>query len=507
MNLWPHQKQGVDDVLAALQAGHKRVCLTSPTGGGKTAMIAEIARSFLEAGSRVVLYTNRKILVEQTCRVLLAAGIDHGVRAAGHADERHLPFQVSSLMTENARVLKRNVWKLHDADLALVDEAHAMTGDVAKAILDTHVEEGGAYVGFTATPLDLSGVYEKLIVAGTCSELRACGALVPALHYGPDEPDLKKIGRFQLGVDLTERQQVKAMMVPGIFGRVLEWWRRLNPQGHPGILFAPGVAESLWFAQQFEAAGVKSAHIDGEEVWVGGKFYKTDRVARREVLDGSRSSEIKVLCNRFVLREGVDAPWLRVAILATVFGSLQSYLQAGGRLLRAHPGVDHVTVQDHGGNWWRHGSLNADRDWELGSTSRIEAAIRAERLRTKKDREPCRCPRCGLILSVMKCVCGYEVEARKKTRPVIQANGEERILEGDAFRPRRLTTNPEAAKIWERMYYRARKSGMTFAQAEALFAVENNWGWPPRDLPFMPKNWLEGFKRRVADVSREELIP
>src|SRR5688572_31989517 len=32
-------------------------------------------------------------------------------------------------------------------------------------------------------------------------------------------------------------------------------------------------------------------------------------------------------------------------------------------------GKTHATLQDHGGNWWRHGSLNADRDWRPDETA------------------------------------------------------------------------------------------------------------------------------------------
>lgn len=508
MEMWPHQEYGITETLRLLGLGHKRVCLTSPTGGGKTRILAELAKNFLEAGRNVVLYTNRKILVEQTSAVLAAAGLDHGVRAAGYADDRHMDFQVSSLQTENSRVLKSKKWELHEAELVLVDEAHSQKGAVARAVLDKHVEElGGAVVGLTATPLGIGEIYEDLIVAGTMSSLRKCGAVVPCRHYGPDEPDLSKIGKVRLGEDLSEKQNVKAMMVPGIFGRVYDWWRKLNPDGLPTILFAPGVGESLWFAEQFTARGVPAVHIDGEDVWARGEFSRASKDARRQVLEESQKGEARVLCNRFVLREGVDAPWLRHGIFATVFGSLQSYLQSGGRLLRAYPGCEGVTLQDHGGNWWRHGSLNADRLWELGQTNETLAAMRGDGFRNKKpgdEPEPFRCPRCGMILARLTCTCGYDVRGGTRSRPVIQADGSAKEYEGDVFKTRRVSTKPNAAKIWERVYYRAKASNMTFRQAEALFAYENNWGYPPRDLPLMPlkdADWV----RKVGDVKREEL--
>jgi hypothetical protein len=191
-----------------------------------------------------------------------------------------------------------------------------------------------------------------------------------------------------------------------------------------------------------------------------------------------------------------------------VFGSLQSYLQSGGRLLRAYPGKHHVTLQDHGGAWWRHGSLNADRQWELDLTPGIAAGLRERAMREKRLTEPLLCPQCARILNGPKCPCGYTIDLRRKSRPVVQTDGTLKQMAGDIFKPRRLTQRKDAAQIWERMYYRARseKWNATFAQAEAMFAAENNWGWPPKDLPLMPID-PKDFHRKVREVPRERLIP
>ncbi len=505
---WPHQTAGVEQVLTAIAAGKRRICLTSPTGGGKTRMMLDLATSHMNG--RVVLYTNRKLLLEQTQLVLALNGFEHGTRAAGYEDRRHLPLQLSSLPTETSRSMKKKTWELHDAALVLVDECHAQKGKAAQRILSEHVKRGAALVGVTATPIGIGHIYKDLVVAGTNSELRDCGALVPAYHYGPSEPDLSKIGRFKLGEDLSEKQNAKAIMVPGIFGRVLEWHRRLNPEGKPSILFAPGVGESLYFAEEFCKAGIPAAHIDGVDVFWNGRSYKASKEARKDVLLASKEGDAKVLCNRFVLREGIDAPWLSHGVFATVYGSLQSYLQSGGRLLRYHPGIDSVAVQDHGGNWWRHGSLNANRDWRLDQTAHEIAALREERLRPPApdlpgaEPQPARCPRCAMILMGPRCTCGFEFGGTRRSRLVLQADGKEMEYLGEVFKPRRITEKKNAKELWKRMYYRARNGDMTFRQAEALFAQENDWGWPPRDLPMMPllpEDWL----RKVADVNPERL--
>lgn len=507
MEAWPHQIRGVVEVLAAIVRGERKILLTSPTGMGKTWMACDLIQRWVEDGLKVALYTNRRLLIEQTSRVMAAAGIEHGRRVAGYWEgELSRQVQVCSVQTEGARSIRSSRWELHDADRVLIDEAHLQTGPTMRKILDAHIQHGAHYIGLTATPIGLAGLYETLIQAGTVSEGRKCGALVPARHYGPDEPDLRHVGRVSLGEDLSESQNVKAVMVPGIFGRVHEWLLRLNPELLPAVLFGPDVAGSLFFAEELTKAGVRAAHIDGESVWIDGEFYRSDRKARDEVLEGSRLGMIKVLCNRFVLREGVDTPWIRHMILATVIGSLQSFLQIIGRGLRAYEGKEFVTVQDHGGSWWRHGSANEDRWWRLNDTASGLSGVRADDLRNGRKPQPARCPSCAKILFGWRCPCGWESKPGLRSRPVIQADGSLLEMRGDIFKPRRTESRGDTVKIWTKVYYRARNSkrGMTFKQAETLFVRENGY-WPPHTLPMMPVRELDWYLK-VSDVPRERLI-
>lgn len=506
--LWPHQEVGVRDVQQAILRGLRRIVLSCPTGGGKTRMACVLIEQWLDEGHKVSIYTRRKMLVDQLGGVLNKRGIDFGTRAAGHKPDDFMPVQICSFQTEDARVFKQGRWQLFPATRVVIDEAHDCTAAVAAKVIEHYGMEGASIVGLSATPLGLGGLYEVLIQAGTNSELRACGALVPAIHYAPDEPDMKQHKALQAGKMPTEPEVKKIMRPDLLYGSVEKNLRLLNPVLKPTILFAAGVAESLWFAEQLTKAGIPSAHMDGDSVWVGGKFYRADQKAREAVMDGSKDGAIRAICNRFVLREGVDAPWLCHGVFATVFGSLQSYLQSGGRLLRSHSGLLSVTIQDHGGNWWRHGSLNADRQWNLEWTGDIERAIREDRQRAGGDPQPGRCPRCGVILFRPRCKCGWEQTAWKKSRPVMQTDGTLREQAGDMFKPRREFKRADGPARWKRMYYRARsaKWNATFKQAFAMFAQENDWGWPSLSWPYMPKDQLDQF-RKVADVPYDRLVP
>jgi len=512
--LWPIQENGVNGVCGLIHDGATRILLTSPTGTGKSVMMMTLIRIFRERGWLAVVYSNRRLLTAQLVANLRAEGFKVGVRAAGHTDQRHLPIQVASLPTEQRRQDEYGGWEIHGTGqkcLVLVDEAHNQKGPKTLNILNKHVQAGHVVVGVTATPIDLGGLYDHLVIAGGTSEGRRCGALVPAAHFGPDEPDLAKLKRHREGEDYTEKEVRQVMQSSVIWGRVIEYYRLLNPAGKPAILFGPGVKESLYFAEQFTKAGIPAAHVDGEDVWVNGRMWQSSPNLVGEILEMSRNGQIKVICNRYVFREGIDCPWLEHGIFATVFGSLQSYIQSGGRLLRASPstGKTQAVIQDHGGHWHRLGSLNCDWPWSIDSTTASVVGVRADRLRRKRETgevEPFRCPQCTRILTVRVCPCGFE--PRKRSRVVVQVDGTLKELMGDIYRPKAVAKGSGAIGKWVAMYWRSvrmKNKPRTFAQAFALFAAENNWQWPDRSWPLMPKRDIDVYNR-VCDVPFKNLV-
>jgi hypothetical protein len=274
--------------------------------------------------------------------------------------------------------------------------------------------------------------------------------------------------------------------------------------------------------------------LDGAEIWLDGEFKRSDgRDARDDLFAEFREGKIKVLCNRLVLREGIDLPFVEHLILATVFGSLQTYLQVIGRGLRASPSTEktRLVIQDHGGAFWRHGSPNADREWSLDWSATQVSGMREDRLRSKKCRrcqapltsyspvcikcgyinevEGKPCPKCKRIITGRKCPgCGFELPPGVKSRSVVQSDGTLKEIHGDVYRPRRLYQRPNGPALWERMYWRSRteKGKRTFRQAAALFAAENHWGWPSASWPYMPVE-VGDWYRFVADVPMERLVP
>lgn len=503
---WPHQLYARQEVPRLIEAGVRRLALTSPTGGGKTSIATDLIEWAIAQNWYAVLYTNRDLLRKQLTRVLNEHGIDVGVRAAGATPQLDKRVQISMLPTEHSRVIRREQWSIHGAGmkvLAIVDEGHLNKGPVCQKIIGLHHDGGGAYVLLTATPIGLGGVCDHLVVAGKPSELRKYGAIVPAWHTGIDEPDMRNFKPNVKSGEFVDGDVVKAIMTKCVFSRVIENYRRLNADGRPCILFGPGVKESIWFAEEFCKAGIVAAHIDGDGAWVDGEYHRG--IDRDQILtDTKPDGRIKVLCNRFVAREGLDMPWVSHIVAATVMGSLQSWLQSMGRGGRAYPHKSIYTIQDHGGHWWRHGSVNADREWNLNDTESSLATTHKEAFVNKTEPEPIRCPKCGLIRSSgPRCPkCGHE--HTKSSRLVIQQNGRLVHHEGDIFHKRIVRMTPQTEKLWKQIYWRARKSGMKFTQARGLFYKEHGY-FPPEDLPFMPTT-ASDWARSVGSVPAERLV-
>lgn len=497
MQDWAHQTYCVTETRKAIEAGERRICVTGPTGSGKSLII----QRFIEWGYPTVLYANRIALIEQLARGMDEAGIPYGLQASGYAPSVFENVQVASIQTVASRMGKGRMLP-HDAKLVIVDEAHNEKGERIDRVIDWHTANGAIVLLVTATPVGLGGRADKLIQFAVNSELFRCGALIPCHTYAPDEPASSSFKNTTMGL-LQLKDEVKEVMLPVIIGRVIDHYRKLNPEQKPSILFAPGVEESRWFTEKFNQAGIPWSHIDGERIVLNGVDMAATRENRSLLLEASKSGLTKGVSNRFVLREGLNLPWLAHGIMACTFGSVASYLQAGGRLLRSYPGMTHVVLADHGGNSWRHDSLNSDRHWELGDTEKSLKEKHESKYREKKESEPITCPQCFKVRSHgIECpACKFV--ARGHRRMVIQTDGTLREVRGDVYRPRKVNTSPEDHKKWKSCVYRCKAKGLNFNQARGLFLRETGTV-PGPDFPMLPIRDAD-WGQKVQDVPYDRL--
>ena len=406
MKLWKHQEDTLTETRSLASQGIKRIGVCLPCGAGKTAIMFELAKSAIQKGKRVAIYSCRRSNTKQIMDSAARAGIPAGVVASEFGSEADMtaPLQICQLQTVAARLGDyRHPFPF--SDLVIVDEAHQQTGDQAVKVFSKHANSGSYLLGFTATAVNMGDLYDKLVCKATFKQLLECKAHLPVMCYGPDRPDLDRLKTNQSG-EFSQQINIKLNEPKRIFGTVFENWQRLNPEGLSTIGFAPGVKESRYFHEKFVANGVTSAHVDGERVAIATRNssgviedveYMSDSSSREAVFEGSRNGDIQVIWNRFVLREAIDLPHVYCCILACSMGGRSTYLQSAGRVLRYHSDLDHVMLIDHGGNIDRHGLPNQEQDWELGETNRSVHTKRKEKLQSQKadaSDEPICCPKC-----------------------------------------------------------------------------------------------------------------
>ena len=324
MPLRKYQTELIARTRESWAAGHRRPCIVLGCGGGKSVIVAEIARKTTEKGNRVLFIVHRKELCEQIRKTFEWWGVDMDFCTIGMV-----------------QTITRRVSKIRPPSLIITDENHHCLANSYRRIYDAFPN---AYsVGVTATPIRLDGsglgdVNDDLIIGPPTGWLIENGYLAPYRYYSVKLIDTEALktrhGEFVMdGVTLDKR----------IYGDVIQSYRRFA-DGMKAVCYCPTIAYSEQMADRFNADGIPAAHIDGS----------TDRRERERIVEQFRKGEIRVLCNVDLISEGFDVPDCGAAILLRPTKSLTLYIQQSMRCMRYQPGKTAVII-DHVGNVFRHG--------------------------------------------------------------------------------------------------------------------------------------------------------
>lgn len=404
IELRPYQVDAVERLRDSLRKGNRRLLLQAGTGSGKTIIAAEIIKSAVSKGKYVLFLAHRRELIDQCSDKLWRFGVDHGVIMAGRDRSVGEDVQVGSVQTIWSRAVRTDKMPLPPADLVVLDECHRSLSKTYLHLIEHYADVcGAAVLGMTATPCrgdgrGLGEVYSDMIMCPPIDELTELGFLVPIKYYAPSAPDLAGV-RVRAG-DYVEEELSHRMDKPPLIGSIVENWGRLA-SGRPTIVFATGVKHSIHIAEEFEKAGVTSAHIDAH----------TPDDERTRILTGLWDGEIEVLSNCMVLTEGWDCPPVSCCILARPTKSIGLYLQMAGRTLRPWPGKDDCVLIDHAGAVYDHGFVDEEVLWDLDSEGKVQERQAA---RQKKESKVVTCPECkAQFKGLAECPeCGWKPKKR-----------------------------------------------------------------------------------------------
>lgn len=364
MPLRDYQEELVGKVREAWLHGKKAPCIVLPCGGGKSCIVAEIARRTTEKKNRVLFLVHRKELCGQIERTFRKWGVDM--------------LRCQIMMVQTAA---RRLGKIPPPSLIITDENHHSPANTYKKVYEAF--PNAHRVGVTATPVRLDGsglgdINDELIVGVSAKWLIEHKCLSPYDYYAPSLVDLTGIKIKKGDYDISSVENL--MLRKAVFGDVIKYYKELAG-GRQAVCYCTSVRHSMETAMQFALAGIEAAHIDGS----------TPESERERIIGDFRRGAIDILCNVDLISEGFDVPDCECAILLRPTQSLTLYIQQSMRCMRYREGKRAVII-DHVGNYARFGMPDADRTWTLESRKKQKREIaQTDEVRVKE------CPECFAV--------------------------------------------------------------------------------------------------------------
>lgn len=428
-----YQQRIVEQVLAHIDAGERRILVVLPTGGGKTVLASSLLGSAARHNSPAQFIVHRKELIEQTSESFSRATLPHGFIATG--------YDYDPGPTVTLAGVQRLVNVLGDVRLpefVIVDEAHHATAATWEQVLTYYGD--AIIVGLTATPQRLDGKgledhFDVMVLGPSTAELIEAGWLSRYDYYAPTRPDLSDVP--SLAGDFNRHALEDVMDKPTLIGDVVDHYKRLA-LGQQGIVFAVSRDHSRNLAEAFQAAGVSAAHVDGA----------MPKRERKDVVGAFRAGDIDVMTNVELFGEGFDVPAVRYCGLARPTKSLALCLQQVGRALRPSPGKDRAIICDHAGNVFQHGLPDDPREWSLkGRVKAPRGAGNADALSIRQ------CDVCYRVSpSTVKVCPGCGEQFAIDNRDILTREGELSKVEREALRKReaaRRVAEEKACSVYD----------------------------------------------------------
>lgn len=393
MPLREYQNDLINGVKQAYREGKQAPCIVLPCGGGKSVIVAEIAKRTTQKGNRVLFIVHRKELCEQIFNTFKSWGVNMQLCTIGMV-----------------QTICRHIDKIKSPALIITDENHHSKAESYKKIYEAFPY--ARRIGVTATPVRLDGsgladVNDKLVIGVDAKWLISHYFLAPYDYYAPSIIDLTDVKTTRGEFDSKGAEKV--MLKRAIFGDVIKNYKNLA-YGKQAICYCTTIKHSLAMEAAFNGAGIKAKHIDGS----------TPKTERNKIIEMFRNGQIDILCNVDLISEGFDVPDCECAILLRPTKSLTLYIQQSMRCMRYKKNKRAVII-DHVGNYARFGLPDEHREWKLDAKNKKSKNSETDlNIRT--------CPNCFKVFvpdNDFCPFCGYEFpkkikEIEEKTKSVLE---------------------------------------------------------------------------------------
>jgi len=446
MILREYQERIIADTRNLMERGVKAIAISSPTGSGKTCLTAHMLKTAAQKNIPSLFLVHRRELIRQSILAFNHVGMNFGVIATGFPQDPRQLVQVGSVQT-----VARRPEKIRAPKLIVFDECHHICAESWASVYRKF--HNPFVIGLSATMERLDGrglgdYFKDIVLGPSVSWLIENKFLSPYRLYAPAGGVSTEGLHMRMG-DFAKSELNAAADKPTITGNAIKEYLKLANRKR-AVVFCVSIEHSKHVVEQFRAAGISAAHVDGE----------TDVYERDNAIKQFESGEIKVLSNVELFGEGFDLPAIEVAILLRPTASLGLYLQQVGRALRTHPEKKEAIILDHAGNVQRHGLPDEERTWSLAGRDGRKRAVDGAAESVKV------CPSCFAAQFAGSSACKFcGVVFDKKPRKVAQVEGELSEVDIEAMRRVKRTEQGRAQTVSE------------LAEIGKKRGMKNPYGW------------------------------
>lgn len=399
-----YQNKTISEIRENLKKGYKHILTQLPTGGGKTIIFSFLSIKSSEKEKRVLILTDREELLKQAGGSIGKFGENCSYIKAGSKfiDYRKNVYIGMSQTLRNR--IKLPMWRdfiLNDIDLIVIDEAHIQEFNY---LFESGLLNDKIVLGFTATPSrsgkmrQLGYDYERLVRGAEVKDLIDAGFLLNCDIYECEAPDMTGAKINNLNGDYAEYDMYSRYNTAKLYQGLVSNYQKHTP-GKKMIVFCVNVEHAIKTTIELNNAGISAKFISSEpsepkapenkgdlfdmelkeedraeiakyqEKLEKYKFFKENYPlysgTRKQVFEGFKNNEFKVLVNVDIATKGYDEPSIEVVAVYRATKSLTLWLQMLGRGSRIFPNKDSFSVFDFGGNKSRLGGYDEIREWSL----------------------------------------------------------------------------------------------------------------------------------------------
>jgi len=328
--LRPYQEDAVNGILQSWRDFPSSMTVVA-TGGGKTIIAAAVAQRVISKGRFLFLANRNELCLQPLGAFRSLLGFVPALEKAESKAPLDAQVVVASIQTLSRQKRLERFAPDHFSFI-FADEAHMAAAASWERVLTYF--SGAKVAGLTATPFrsdnkDLTKIFQTEAYRKDLFSLVDDGYLVSPDHVDrlstPISLEQVRIKRNAAGEMDYDLQDAANAIEPWFEAIALELAKKHASRRI--LAFLPLVASSEKFVAACCQAGIKAAHVDGNDP------------LREEKLERFRTGEITLLSNSNLLHTGIDIPPIDSTLNLRPTKSKVLYQQIVGRSTRTLPGI------------------------------------------------------------------------------------------------------------------------------------------------------------------------